>query len=138
MRILFIGDIVGSPGRDIVRTSLRKVREREGIDCVIDKDLASMKIALAVQAQTLIIVTGVPRVSLNFGKENQKDLSRLTLAQAKYYYQQGQFPAGSMGPKILAAIEFVQANPINKVVITDVKRVKEALEGKEGTTIVAY
>lgn len=113
-------------------------RTIEGIDCVIDKDLASMKIALAVQAQTLIIVTGVPRVTINFGKENQKDLSRLTLAQAKYYYQQGQFPPGSMGPKILAAIEFVQANPINKVIITDVERVKDAIAGKEGTTIVAY
>ncbi len=110
----------------------------EGVDCVIDKDLASMKIALAVGARTLIIITGVPSVTLNFGKPDEKPLSKLTLAQARYYYQEGHFPAGSMGPKIMAAIEFVQANPENRVVITDVKHLPAAMEGKEGTWIVAY
>lgn len=110
----------------------------EGVDCVIDKDLASMKIALAVGAMTLIIITGVPRVSLKFGTPEQQDLSRMTLAQARYYHAEGQFPAGSMGPKIGAAIEFVQANPKNKVIITDVDNLIPAMEGKEGTTIVAY
>ncbi len=110
----------------------------EGVDCVIDKDLASMKIALAVGAQTLIIITGVPRVTLNFGKPDEKPLSRLTLAQAKHYYQEGHFPAGSMGPKMLAAIEFVQANPKNKVIITDVDNLTAAIHGDEGTRIVAY
>jgi carbamate kinase len=110
----------------------------EGVDCVIDKDLASMKIALAVGARTLIIITGVPSVTLNFGKPDEKPLSKLTLAQARYYYQEGHFPAGSMGPKIMAAIEFVQANPENRVVITDVKHLPAAMEGKKGTWIVAY
>ncbi|HUX49848.1 MAG TPA: carbamate kinase [Spirochaetia bacterium] len=110
----------------------------EGVDCVIDKDLASMKLALAVGAMTLIIITGVPRVSLKFGTPEQQDLSKLTLAQARYYREQGQFPAGSMGPKIEAAIEFVQANPKNRVIITDVDSLIPAMEGKEGTTIVAY
>jgi carbamate kinase len=110
----------------------------EGVDCVIDKDLASMKIALAVGAMTLIIITGVPRVSLKFGTPEQEDLSRLTLAQARHYQEQGQFPAGSMGPKIAASIEFVQANPKNRVIITDVDNLIPAMEGKEGTTIVAY
>ena len=110
----------------------------EGVDCVIDKDLASMKIALAVGARTLIIITGVPSVTLNFGKPDEKPLSKLTLAQARYYYQEGHFPAGSMGPKIMAAIEFVQANPENRVVITDVNHLPAAMEGKEGTWIVAY
>ncbi len=110
----------------------------EGVDCVIDKDLASMKIALAVGAMTLIIITGVPRVSLKFGTPEQQDLSRLTLAQARYYHAEGQFPPGSMGPKIGAAIEFVQANPKNRVIITDVDSLIPAMEGKEGTTIVAY
>jgi len=110
----------------------------EGVDCVIDKDLASMKIALAVGARTLIIITGVPRVTINFGKPDEKPLPRLTLAQARHYYQEGHFPAGSMGPKIMAAIEFVQANPKNRVIITDVDSLVPAMEGKEGTTIVAY
>ncbi len=110
----------------------------EGLDCVIDKDLASMKIALAVEAKSLIIITGVPRVSTNFGTPEQKELSKLTLAQAKLYYQQGHFPPGSMGPKMMAAIEFVQANPKNKVIITDVEHMLDAIEGKEGTTIVSH
>lgn len=110
----------------------------EGIDCVIDKDLASMKIALSVGAQTLVIVTGVPKVTLNFGKEDEKPLEKLTLARARQYYHDGQFPAGSMGPKILAAIEFVQANSNNQVIITDEKNLLKAMEGKEGTRIVAY
>ncbi len=110
----------------------------EGLDCVIDKDLASMKIALAVGAQLLIIITGVRKVSLNFGKENQKDLDKLTLAQARYYYEKGEFPAGSMGPKILAAIEFIQANPENKVLITDIEHLLDAINGKDGTLITAY
>lgn len=113
-------------------------RTIEGVDCVIDKDLESMKIALAVGAMTLVIITGVPRVSLNFGTAQQEECGRLTLAQARFYHEQGQFPPGSMGPKITAAIEFVQANPKNRVIITDVDNVIPALEGKEGTTIVAY
>ncbi|MFP4430455.1 MAG: carbamate kinase [Spirochaetaceae bacterium] len=110
----------------------------EGVDCVIDKDLASMKIALAVGARTLIIITGVPRVTINFGKPDEQSLSRMTLAQARHYYQEGHFPPGSMGPKMLAAIEFVQANPKNRVIITDVENLAAAIHGDEGTRIVAY
>ncbi len=110
----------------------------EGVDCVIDKDLASMKIALAVGARLLIIITGVPQVTLNFGTPEEKALSKLTLAQARHYYQDGEFPAGSMGPKMMAAIEFIQANPKNEVVITDVDNLVAAVDGKAGTRIVAY
>lgn len=110
----------------------------EGLDCVIDKDLASMKLAIAVGARTLVIITGVPRVTLNFGTADEKELSRLTLSQARHYYQEGQFPAGSMGPKMLAAIEFVQANPKNRVVITDVHNLIAAVKGNAGTEIVSY
>ncbi len=110
----------------------------EGIDCVIDKDLASMKIALAVNARDLIIITAVPAVMINFGKDDQKELKTMTLAEAKYYHSDGQFPPGSMGPKILAAIEFIQANTENRAIITDVKNLKEAIEGNAGTIIKAY
>jgi carbamate kinase len=109
----------------------------EGVDCVIDKDLASMKIALSVGASMLIIITGVPRVSLKFGTSEQTDLPRLSLAQARFHHEQGQFPSGSMGPKIEAAVEFVQANQKNKAIITNVQGFIPALEGKEGTTIVS-
>ncbi len=110
----------------------------EGVDCVIDKDLASMKLAVAVGARMLIIITGVPQVTLNYGKPDEKSLSRITLAQARHYYQDGEFPAGSMGPKMLAAIEFIQAHPQNRVIITDVANMVEAVEGNAGTHIVAY
>ena len=110
----------------------------EGVDCVIDKDLASMKIALAVGARLLIIITGVPQVTLNFGTPEEKSLSRLTLAQARHHFQDGEFPAGSMGPKMMAAIEFIQANPKNEVIITDVDNLVAAMDGKAGTRIVAY
>lgn len=109
-----------------------------GVDCVIDKDLASMKLAIAVGARTLIIITGVPKVTLNFGKPHEKSLDRITLAQARHYFQDGHFPAGSMGPKMMAAIEFVQADPANRVIITNEDSLLAAIEGHEGTHIVAY
>lgn len=109
-----------------------------GVDCVIDKDLASMKLAIAVHARTLIIITGVPKVTINFGTPDEKALSRITLAQARHYYQEGHFPAGSMGPKMMAAIEFVQADPANRVIITNEEHLAAAVQGTEGTHIVAY
>ena len=115
-----------------------KDKTLEGIDCVIDKDLASMKIALSVGAKTFIIVTSVPQVSINFGKPDEKKLSRMTLAEARYYYSEGHFGEGSMAPKIMASIEFVQANPHHRVIITDVENLEAAIDGKAGTTIVAY
>ena len=110
----------------------------EGVDCVIDKDLASMKLAIAVGARMLIIITGVPQVTLHFGTPEEKSLSRITLAQARHYFQQGEFPPGSMGPKMMAAIEFIQAHPQNRVIITDVDNLVDAVEGHAGTQIVAY
>ena len=110
----------------------------EGVDCVIDKDLASMKLAIAVGARLLIIITGVPKVTLHFGTPEERSLSRITLAQARHYFQQGEFPPGSMGPKMMAAIEFIQAHPQNRVIITDVDNLVAAVEGTAGTQIVAY
>ena len=112
--------------------------EITGVDCVIDKDLASMKLAIAVHARTLIIITGVPKVTINFGKPDERALDRMTLAQARHYYQEGHFPAGSMGPKMMAAIEFVQADPGNRVIITNEENLLAAVEGDQGTHIVAY
>lgn len=67
-----------------------------------------------------------------------EELDSMTLAEAKYDNNDGQFPAGSMGPKILASIEFVQANPENRAIITNVENLKEAIEGKAKTRIKAY
>ncbi len=130
--------VVISGGGGGIPVFYEKDKTLEGIDCVIDKDLASMKIALAVGAKTFIIITSVPEVCLNFGKPDEVKLSRLTLAEARYYYTEGHFGVGSMAPKIMASIEFIQANPHHKVIITDVDNLEAALDGNAGTTIVAY
>ena len=110
----------------------------EGVDCVIDKDLASMKLALTVGIPTFVIITGVPAVSIGFGTPEEQVIRQMTLAEARYYMQRQEFPAGSMGPKIQAAIEFVQASSDNKVIITDVENLKDALAGRAGTVITAF
>lgn len=110
----------------------------EGVDCVIDKDLASMKLALTVGSKILVIITGVPAVAIKWGTPEEEVLREVTLAEARYYMSQGEFPAGSMGPKIQAAIEFVQADSENRVIITDVENLKDSLAGKAGTVIKAY
>jgi carbamate kinase len=130
--------VVISGGGGGIPVFYEKDKTLEGIDCVIDKDLASMKIALSVGAKTLIIITSVPKVSINFGKADEQQLSRMTLAEARHYHAEGHFGIGSMAPKISAAIEFIQANPEHRVIITDVENLEAAIEGKSGTSIVAY
>ncbi|MCK5078251.1 MAG: carbamate kinase, partial [Calditrichia bacterium] len=80
----------------------------EGLDGVIDKDFASAVMGENVGAEILMILTAVDKVSINFRKENQQDLDLITVAEAKKYYDEGQFPMGSMGPKIQAAINFIE------------------------------
>jgi carbamate kinase len=107
----------------------------EGVDAVIDKDHASALLGNEVGANKLIILTGVDKVAINFGTDDQKDLDRLTVDEAKKYYDEGQFPKGSMGPKILAAIHFIEGGG-KEVLITSIENVIEAMEGKNGTKIV--
>jgi len=80
----------------------------EGIDAVIDKDLASALLAAQINADKFFILTDVPKVCINFNTPQEKALDRMTIAQAKKYLEEGQFPDGSMGPKIKAAIQFVE------------------------------
>jgi len=80
----------------------------EAIEAVIDKDLASSLLARSIGADRLYIITDVPKVFINFNKPNQQALDRITASEARKYYNAGEFPAGSMGPKILAAIDFVE------------------------------
>lgn len=80
----------------------------EAIEAVIDKDLASAVLAREVNAERFYIITDVPKAFLNYNKPNQIQLDHLTVAQARKYYEDGEFGAGSMGPKILAAIDFVE------------------------------
>lgn len=106
-----------------------------GIEAVIDKDYASAKLAADLNADLFIILTGVPKVALDFGKPTQRFVERLTVAEAEKHAAEGQFPAGSMGPKIDSALQFVKATN-KQVLITDVDVLREALQGKDGTLIV--
>jgi carbamate kinase len=106
----------------------------EGVDGVIDKDLASAVLARDVGAEELLILTGVDRVALNYNKPDQKDLSHLTLGEAKLHHEQGQFPKGSMGPKITAAINFLEQGG-ERVIITSIENAVDALINKSGTVI---
>jgi carbamate kinase len=105
-----------------------------GVEAVIDKDLASSLLARLLGCETLVIITGVERVSINFRKPDQRDLGEATLEEMERYQREGHFPAGNMGPKVEAAIEFLRGGG-GEVIITAPERTREALEGKTGTRI---
>jgi carbamate kinase len=110
-----------------------------GVAAVIDKDLTSAMLAAHLHADALIMLTGVDRVALDFNKPTQRWLDHMTLAQARDFSAQGQFPAGSMGPKIDAAMSYLQelpnANHEGEVIITSLEQAFEALMGRAGTHI---
>lgn len=107
----------------------------DGIEAVIDKDYASSKLAQQLGLDEFIILTSVDKVSLNFGKPDEVRLDKMTVAEARQYYAEGQFPPGSMGPKIDAAIEFLE-NGGKKVTITSHDTLVEAINGEAGTVIL--
>jgi carbamate kinase len=105
-----------------------------GVEAVIDKDLAGERLALDVAADTLMILTDVPQVALHFNTPEQVNLGRITLAEARTYAAQGHFKAGSMGPKMAAAIKFLE-NGGRRSIITALDLALDALEGNAGTII---
>ncbi|MCI4371576.1 MAG: carbamate kinase [Thermoplasmata archaeon] len=120
----------GGGGIPVVRRGDKLV----GVEAVIDKDLAATVLARAIGWKHLLIATDVPQVALDFGKPNQRNLDRLTLAEAKKHLAAGQFPPGGMGPKIEAAVDFLQQGG-ESVVVTDLEHMVPAVEGKAGTRI---
>ncbi|MEA2235877.1 MAG: carbamate kinase [Thermoanaerobaculia bacterium] len=107
-----------------------------GVEAVIDKDFASSLLASELHAEIYVVLTGVAKVSIDYEKPTEKALDRITVAEAKRYLAEGQFPAGSMGPKIEASIQFVTRGG-KQVLITDVEHLRDALQGNDGTLIVA-
>lgn len=107
----------------------------KGASAVIEKDAVAGRLAESLHADELIILTGVPCVYRNFGQTDQQALPSLTVAQAKELCEEGQFEAGTMLPKIEAAIAYLEKNSAGKVLITSLGSVKEALKGKSGTVI---
>ncbi|ADN50146.1 carbamate kinase [Vulcanisaeta distributa] len=109
--------------------------EVQGVDAVIDKDLASQVLANAINADYLLILTDVDYVYINYRKPNQKKLIEVTISELEKYYNEGQFPPGSMGPKVLAAIRFIK-NGGKTAYIGPLGRAKDIIRGRIGTKIV--
>ena len=106
-----------------------------GVNAVIDKDNVSSLLAQQLDASSLVILTAVEKVAINYGKENQTDLSKLSVEQAKEYIKQNQFAAGSMLPKIEAAVRFAESGDNRQALITLLEKAQLGLEGKTGTVI---
>jgi carbamate kinase len=105
-----------------------------GVPGVIDKDRCTAELALAVGADLLVLLTGVPRVAIDFGTRWERELSRITVSDAKRGLASGEFPAGSMGPKIESAERFVEGG--GRAVITAAHHLLAAVSGEDGTWIV--
>ncbi len=105
-----------------------------GVEAVIDKDLASASLAASLGLRTLVISTGVERVAVHYRQPDQRDLDRVTLAEVREYLAAGEFPEGSMGPKIRAAIEFLERGG-EEVIITSVGCLQAAIDSGAGTHI---
>lgn len=106
------------------------------IDAVIDKDWVSVMIAKFAECDALVILTGVEQVAIDFNTPHQRNLDRVTLAEAEKYVDDGQFPEGSMLPKILAAMDFVRSGPGRRTLITSLDKLVEGLKGETGTWII--
>ena len=107
----------------------------EGVAAVIDKDFAAELLAEEVEADILMILTEVEKVAINYNTPEQEDLDHLTLMDAARYIEEGHLPAGSMLPKVEAAMKFVRRYPSKKAIITSLDKAVEALAGDTGTTI---
>ncbi len=107
----------------------------KGVEAVIDKDYTSSVLAAELKADLFVILTNVEFVAINFGKKNQKNLTRVRLKEIKKYFEKGHFPQGSMGPKIRAAMNYIE-NGGKEVIITSAREVLRALKGQTGTHVV--
>jgi len=122
----------GGGGIPVIRNEQGEI---EGVEAVIDKDLASSLLARNLGADTFIISTAIDAVYLNFGKENQKPIRRATLPKIRQYLAEGHFKPGSMKPKIEAIIEFLEGGG-KKAIITSPENLLKSVKGERGTTIV--
>lgn len=123
----------GGGGIPVVRDSKGILR---GIEAVIDKDKAGNVLAQSVGANIFLILTDVENARINFGKENEKPIGKITVSEAEKLLEEGHFLKGSMGPKVTAAIRFVKSGG-DMSIITSLAKAVDALEGKTGTIIVS-
>ncbi len=114
---------------------IKKGNALMGIAAVIDKDLASEKLAEILDFDTLFILTAVEKIAVNFGKPSQKNLDKISVKEAYMYIEEGHFAPGSMLPKVKAAVDFVESRENRIAIITSLENAKRAIAGETGTTI---
>lgn len=127
----FVVTAVGGGGIPVVRTVNGELK---GVEAVIDKDLASALLATNLQADLFVISTGVDRIALDFGTPKQRALDRLSLTEAKRYLAEGQFPEGSMGPKVRAIIGYLERGG-TRAIVTCPDQIESAVAGRAGTLV---
>jgi carbamate kinase len=130
------GQVIITAGGGGVPVVENEDKSLTGVAAVIDKDLASEKLAEDLDADTLMILTAVDKVAINFGKPDQKNLSEMSIEEADKYMEEGQFAPGSMLPKVKAAVKFAKSKPGRKCLIASLDKAKQALAGESGTIIM--
>ncbi len=128
----FIVICCGGGGIPVVRNG----RNFAGVDAVIDKDLASAKLAEEVGVEVFVIATDEPGAAMYYGTPAQRFLERISVGEAEQFLREGQFPAGSMGPKVEAATGFIRAGG-GRAVIASIDQIEAAVTGKAGTVLDA-
>ncbi|MDY2788910.1 MAG: carbamate kinase [Atopobium sp.] len=132
----FIVIACGGGGIPVVRDYSDKGAYK-GQAAVIDKDMGGELLAEDCSADTLVLLTAVDHVAINFGKPDQKDLEDITTEEARQYLEQGQFGKGSMEPKVRAAVKFAESRPGRTCIIGSLDKAAEAMAGLSGTRIHA-
>jgi carbamate kinase len=135
IRLFETGTVVigaGGGGVPVVREKDGKIR---GVEAVLDKDRTAALLAKILGVETLLILTDVEKVFINYGKPNQRSFDKMTVQECKKYLAEGQFPSGSMGPKIESAVSFLSDSTGRRVVIASLEMAEEALKRSAGTTI---
>ncbi len=123
---------VGGGGVPVIREENGELR---GVEAVLDKDRTAALLAKILGVETLLILTDVDKVFINYAKSDQRALDKVTVQECRKYLAEGQFPSGSMGPKIESAVSFLQDSTRKRVVIASLEMAEEALKGRAGTTI---
>jgi len=123
---------VGGGGVPVIREKNGRLR---GVEAVLDKDRTAALLAKTLGVETLLILTDVEKVYINYGKPDQRALDRMTVQDCRKYLAESQFPEGSMGPKIQSAVSFLTDSPKGRVVIASLEMAEEALKGTAGTTV---
>jgi len=133
--LLDAGHIPVTVGGGGIPVKVTEGRHLKGTSAVVDKDFASAKLAEELGADMLVILTAVEKVAINYGKPDEKWLDKMSIQETERYIKEGHFAAGSMLPKVEAAMSFVKSGSGRKALITMLEKARDGLAGKTGTVI---